>query len=142
MIEHLEWRGFQLVYYEGVLQLIWSGSPNLEVKAEHCIEASLRLDPGAGPSELVFRFRSTAREASDVIVVRVSVPPIHVQEAAALVRRLRTEHSVPDRQPDEDEAAELTRIPADSPGWIVMPAGTASEELFDEVMERIGNDPG
>ncbi|WP_327672192.1 MULTISPECIES: hypothetical protein [unclassified Streptomyces] len=141
MTQRLEWPEFRLEYGEGILQLNWSGAAVLEVKAERCIEASLRPISGDGSGQLAFRFRSASSDTTDGIVVRVGVPPAHLQSADALVQRLRREHGVPDRRADEEEAGELARVPAGAPGWVLAPAGPASEELFDEVMDRIGADP-
>ncbi|MFF4156462.1 hypothetical protein [Streptomyces sp. NPDC001678] len=141
MIHRLEWRGFQLVYDEGILELVWSGVATLAIKAERCIEASLHSKPGDGSGLLAFRFKSTSSDATDLIVVQVGVPAAHVQSAEQLTQRLRREHGIPDRQADEDETAELARIPAGTDGWVLAPTGPASEELFDEIMNRIENDP-
>ncbi|MFJ9855370.1 hypothetical protein [Streptomyces sp. NPDC101150] len=140
MILRLEWPGFLLVYDEGVLGLTWSDAAALEVKAERCIEASLRPTSGEGSSQLVFRFRSAPSDATGLIVVRVGVPAAHVQGAEQLIQRLRREHGVPDRQAEEAETAELARVPAAAEGWVLAPTGPASEELFDEVMSRIENE--
>ncbi|MGW0538062.1 hypothetical protein [Streptomyces sp. NPDC003032] len=140
MIQQLEWPGFRLTYDEGVLGLRWSDAADLEVKAERCIEASLRPTSDDRSGQVVFRFRSAPSDAPDLIVVRVGVPSAHVQGAEQLIQRLRREHGVPDRQADEDEAAELARVPAGAGGWVLVPADPASEELFGELMDRIEND--
>ncbi|MFE0191967.1 hypothetical protein [Streptomyces sp. NPDC058989] len=140
MILRLEWPGFHLVYDEGVLGLRWSDAADLEVKADRCIEASMRPVSGEGSCQLVFRFKTAPSDATDLIVVRVDVPAAHVQGTEQLIQWLRHEHGVPDRQADEDQAAELVRIPVGADGWILAPTGPASEELFDEVMDRIKND--
>ncbi|WP_432002542.1 hypothetical protein [Streptomyces sioyaensis] len=140
MILRLEWPGFQLDYDEGVLGLSWSDAAVLEVKAERCIEASLRPKSDDGSCELAFRFKSAPSDATDLIVARIGVPAAHVQGTEQLIHRLRREHGVPDRQADEDAAAELVRIPVGADGWVLAPTGPASEELFDEVMDRIQHD--
>ncbi|MFI1617150.1 hypothetical protein ACH4VT_09240 [Streptomyces lydicus] len=140
MTLRLEWPGFRLVYDEGVLGLSWSGAAVLEVKAERCIEASLRPKSGDYLRQLAFRFKSAPSDSTDLIMVRVGVPAAHVQGTEQLIERLRREHGVPDRQADEEEPAELVRVPAGAGGWVLAPTGTASEELFDEVMDRIQND--
>ncbi|QTZ93810.1 hypothetical protein [Streptomyces auratus] len=140
MILRLEWSGFRLHYDEGILGLSWSDAAVLEVKAERCIEASLRPKSDDGACQLAFRFKSAPSDATDLIVVRVGVPAGHVQGTKQLLQRLRREHGVPDRQADEDEAVELARVPMGTDGWVLAPTGTASEELFDEVMDRIQND--
>ena len=136
----LKWPGFQLEYGEGVLQLHWPSAAVLEVKAERCAEASLGPVPGDGSAQLMLRFRSTPSDATDLILVRVGVPAAHIQGAEHLIQRLRREHGVPDRRTDEDESADLSRLPARAPGWVLAPTGVASEELFDEVMDRVAND--
>ncbi|PJM94416.1 hypothetical protein [Streptomyces sp. CB01373] len=140
MILRLEWPGFQLVYDEGVLGLRWSRAADLEVKAELCIEASLRPKSGDGLCQLVLRFKSAPSDATDLIVVRVGVPATHVQSVEQLIQRLRREHDVPDRQADEVETDEFVRAPMGTDGWVLAPTGPASEELFGEVMDRIEND--
>ena len=136
----LEWPGFRLTYGEGVLELGWSGAATLDVKAERCVEASLRPRSCDSCGQLVFRFRSAQSEATDLIVVRVGVPAVHFQSTEHLIQRLRREHGVPDRQADEDETAELCRVPAGADGWVLAPTGAASEDLFGEIMDRIEND--
>ncbi|OIK00694.1 hypothetical protein [Streptomyces colonosanans] len=140
MILPLEWPGFQLSCNEGILGLRWPGAADLHVKAERCVEASLRPKSGDESCQLVFRFKSAPPDATDLIVVRVSVPAAQVQGAEQLIQWLRREHGVLDQQADEDERAELVRVPTGSDGWVLAPTGTASEELFDEVMDRIKND--
>lgn len=141
MTLRLEWPGFRLVHDEGVLGLRWPGAADLEVKAERCVEASLRPRSGDGSSgQLVFRFRSAPSETADLIVVRVGVPAAHVQGVEQLIQQLRHAYGVPDRQADEDDTADLVRVPAGAHGWVLAPVGPASEELFDEVMDRIEND--
>ncbi|MFD0023851.1 hypothetical protein [Streptomyces sp. NPDC058382] len=140
MTLRLEWPGFRLVYDEGILGLLWSHAVDLNIKAERCIEASLRPKPGDGSCQMAFRFKSSAFDATDLIVVRVGVPAAHVQSAEQLIQRLRREYGVPDRQGEEDETAELGRVPAGAGGWVLSPTGPASEELFDQVMDRIEND--
>ncbi|WP_171163998.1 hypothetical protein [Streptomyces sp. I05A-00742] len=140
MTLRLEWPGFRLVYEEGVLGLRWSDAADLWVKAERCVEASMRATSADGSGQLAFRFGSAPSDATDLIVVRAGVPADHVQDAEQLVQRLRREHGVPDRRADEDETAELARVPVGTDGWVLAPTGPASEELFDEVMERIKNE--
>ncbi|WP_262055978.1 hypothetical protein [Streptomyces sp. STR69] len=140
MILRLEWAGFQLEYNEGLLELRWPNAAVLEAKAERCAEASLGPMSGDGSAQLMFRFRSASSDATDLILVRVGVPAAHVQDAEHLIQRLRREHGVPDRRTDEDESADLSRLPARAPGWVLAPAGAASEGLFNEVMDRIAND--
>ncbi|MHC0430647.1 hypothetical protein ACX6XY_10705 [Streptomyces sp. O3] len=141
MTLRLEWAGFRLAYDEGVLGLGWSQAAALDVKAERCVEASLRPGPGDGTARLVFRFRSAPPpDAADLIVVRVDIPAVHVQAADQLLDRLRREHGVPELQADEEGSAELARIPARAAGWVLAPVGPASETLFDEVMDRVEHD--
>nr|WP_202538660.1 hypothetical protein [Streptomyces sp. SID8379] len=138
----MEWPGFELVLNEGVLGLRWTDAADLEVKTERCVEASLRPRSGDGSGQLVFRFRSASSEAGDLIVLRVGVPAAHVRGTEELLDLLRREHGVPERQAEEDEAADISRVPSDTREWVLAPTGPASEELFVEVMERIENDPG
>lgn len=140
MIRGLEWPGFRLVYDEGVLGLRWSDAADLEVKAERCIEATMRPKPGDDSRQLVFRFRSGPSDVADLVVVRVDVPAGHVQGAEQLLQWLRREHDIPDRPTDEDETAELARVPAGADGWLLAPTSAASEKLFTEVMDRIEDD--
>jgi hypothetical protein len=137
----LAWPGFQVSYEDHHrLKFSWTGTGLAEFEAECCAEASLRPRSADGSGQLVFRFRGAQSDAADLTVLRVGVPAAHVQDAGQLVQRLRREHGVPDRQDDEDEAAELARVPAETDGWVLAPTGPASEELYDEVMERIEND--
>ncbi|MGW3100888.1 hypothetical protein [Streptomyces sp. NPDC001100] len=140
MTLRLAWPGFQLKYNEGLLELSWPDAAVLEAKAERCAEASLGPVSGDGSAQLMFKFRSASSDATDLIVVRVGVPAAHIQGVEHLIQRLRREHGVPDRRTDEDESADLSRLPARGPGWVLAPTGAASEELFDEVMDRIAND--
>lgn len=140
MTPSLEWPGFRIEYGEGTLQLCWSGTGIMDVKAERCVDASLRPRSGDASGQLLFRFKSAPADSTDLIVVRVGVPAAHFQGAERLIQRLRREHSVPERQVAEDEATDLARIPTGAEDWVLAPTGSASEDLFDEVMDRIGND--
>ncbi len=139
MTLRLEWPGFQLVHDEGILGLYWTDAAEMHVKAERCVEASLRVTSGDGSVQLTFRFRNAPSPTTDLIVVRIGVPAVHVQDAERLVQLLRREYGVRDRQGD-DESGELSRVPALPDTWVLAPTGPASEDLFEEVMDRIEND--
>ncbi|MDK1472639.1 hypothetical protein QNO07_04230 [Streptomyces sp. 549] len=136
----LEWPGFRLDYAEGVLSVGLPATADLEVKAERCVEVSLRPRPEGSSGQLLFCFRSAPPEAADLIAVRVVVPAVHFRDVEQLIQRLRRDHGVPDRQADEDGTAELARVPPGTDGWVLAPTGSASEKLFDEVMVRVESD--
>ncbi|MEU8139861.1 hypothetical protein [Streptodolium elevatio] len=138
MTLHLQWPGFQLDYCEGTLQLRWPAAVIMDAKAERCAAASLRSRSEDGSGQLTLRFKSAAPETTDLIAVRVDVPVGHVGRVEGLVELLRREHGVPDR-PGDEETSDLVRIPAEEADWLVAPTGPASEQLFDEVMDRVAN---
>lgn len=139
MILCLKWTGFELTYREGTLELRWSTTAVLDANAARCAAASLRLRPDDGSGQLAFRFRSEGPGATDLIAVRIDVPAAHVRDAEQLIERLRREHNIPDRERDK-ETLQLDRIPVEADDWLLAPTSPVSEQLFDEVMNRIASD--
>ncbi|GAA2636030.1 hypothetical protein [Streptomyces vastus] len=139
----LDWPDFELeCTADGRLIFDWHGFCRIGFNVRRC--ASIRLVPQGpdGAHQWIFQLRAQERPTPGLLVIRVDVPQDRVNEADEYTEVLRRHYGVPERQDDAGEDTPLERTPVDSQQWIVAPAGAASEELFQDVMARVADDPG
>ncbi|MFI9239952.1 hypothetical protein [Streptomyces sp. NPDC053079] len=140
----MHWPGFSLSCgSEGRLEFVWESFGVLDAKLERCVAATFHSPGPDSGCQLIFRFRFSAggdaQERQDLVVVRVDAPARQAREAQMFMNTLWLQFGVPDQPEERGDDTELERVP-DGPGWIVAPAGPASEELFEHVMARISRD--
>lgn len=139
----LDWPDFQLdCATDGSLTFTWSRFCSIASKTRHCAYVRLVPQGSDGAYQWIFQLRAPQRPTPGLVVVRIDVPPERVREAEEYTELLRERFTLPDRPDDSSEDAVLERVPPNARGWIVAPAGAASEELFRDVMARVADDTG
>lgn len=125
------------------MDFVWEGLGVFDAKLERCVAATFHSPGPDSGCQMIFRFLFSAggdaQERQDLVVVRVDAPAGQAREAQMFMDALWRQFGVPEQPEERSDDAELERVP-DAPGWIVAPAGPASEELFEHVMARIARD--
>ncbi|MEU3742699.1 hypothetical protein AB0E78_37315 [Streptomyces sp. NPDC032198] len=96
--------------------------------------------PDSG-AQIIFHFRPGSQGAVGRVMVRVDVPSTYTSQAIRFVEDLQRTHGLADLAAEATEDDSLHRVPCDSEEWLADPVSAPSEELYQEIFDRIAAAP-
>lgn len=131
----------ELRVHEDVFHFHWSGFGSMNVRVNQCTSVSIRTHGQDSGAQIIFHFRPGDQGAAGRVMVRVDVPSPRTLDAIRFVDALHQQHGLADLATDTPEDEPLRRVPCDSEEWLAFPVSAPSEELYEEIFDRIAAAP-